>query len=115
MTFTKEQMEVLSQWEEHFKTAINAHWSRGIGTRNYATLHKIMEEATHKKRSFHPSCGNCMFNLIKDAGVLYFADKQEMMDLQNDAVAVELTEQEVKTEKAVVKTRKPRKKKEDAV
>ena len=111
MTFTKEQMETLSSFEENFRTALQSNYTRGIGTSGYTTMHRILKEATGTNLPFRPSCYSCMFRLVSTTGKLYMDDKQEMIDAQNDAHAVELTEQAVETKKAVVKTRKPRTKK----
>lgn len=108
MTFNKQQMEILSAWEDNFRTAVNSKWSRGIGTTGYVTIHKIYTEATGRKFPMHPSCGSCMLRLLQEVGGLYFADKQELIDAQNHSHAVEMTEQEMKTSKAVVKTKKRR-------
>lgn len=100
MTFTKEQMEVLSQWEGNFKTAIEAKWSRGIGTTGYTTIHRILTEATGRSHPFRPSCGSCMLSLLQTTGRLYFADKEEM----EKAHKVEVTEAEPEKKKVAVKT-----------
>lgn len=108
MTFTKEQMEVLSQWEPNFKSAIEAKWSRGIGTTGYTTMHRILTEATGKHHPYSPSCGSCSLRLIQETGRLYFADKEEM---EKAARKVEVTEAEAKPVKVPVKTKKPSTKK----
>lgn len=96
MTFTREQMQILAQWESNFGTAVRSNWARGIGRSATAQLHRIYTEATGDRRTLNASCGTCVLRLLKDAGRLYFADKEEMIALMNDKVAADLTEEKPK-------------------
>lgn len=77
MTFTEEQIQILSKYEEHFTTAVKGNWSRYPGSIALDEIHSIYCEVTGDKRKNNKSCSNCILNLLKDCGKLYFQDKDE--------------------------------------
>lgn len=77
MTFNKEQLEALSKYEPHFKTAIEADWSRYPSKEGIDTIHSIFTETTGDKRAINYNCSSCILSLLKDCGRIYFADKAE--------------------------------------
>lgn len=78
MRFTDEQMEALRDLEPYFETAVRADWSRAVPRVMMETLHRIWEEAIGHPYPFTLNCQQCQLNLLKDAGVPYFAQKAEM-------------------------------------
>lgn len=78
MVFTKEQMEMLSQYEQHFTTAIRSKYSRYPGQTGVQLIHKIYTEATKRDIHLNSSCSSCVFRLLVDCGTLYFKDKEEL-------------------------------------
>ena len=98
MTFTTEQLETLSQWEENFRTAVRAQWARNPGRSGLRVIYDIYTAATGDKRRFSDNCNHCILSLLQDCGNLYFRDLTEK--------AVTITKLEVKVsqeEKKVVR------------
>lgn len=108
MTFTEEQFQTLAKYEDYFRTAVEAAWCRYPGRAALETIHTILRDATGDRRRLNASCGVCTLNLVRDAGRLWFADKQARIDAENDRRAIELTQAAAKPRKKVtVKTAKP--------
>ena len=74
MTFTKEQLQTLSAWEENFRTAIKAKWARNPGRTALRVIYDIFTQATGDRRRFSDNCSTCILNLLTDCGKLYFED-----------------------------------------
>lgn len=70
--FTKEQFEVLKQFERQFDTALNAGYVRGINTDHM----RIIEEATGEKCS-NMSCSHCVLTYFRGLGQRYFYTKEQ--------------------------------------
>lgn len=106
MTFNDEQFQALAKYEAYFTDAVNANWCRYPGHAGLLEVHTILTKATNDRRRLNASCGKCNLSLMRDAGRLWFKDRQERIDAQNEKKAVELTEQKAaKTRKKVeVKT-----------
>lgn len=77
MTFTKEQLNTLSQWEENFRTAIRAQWARNPGRSALHVIWEIYTKATGDKRRFNDNCSTCILSLLHDCGELYYRDIEE--------------------------------------
>lgn len=106
MKFNDEQFKALSKYESHFEKAVKAAWCPYPGHAALEEVHAILK-ATGDQRRLNTSCGVCTLNLMRDAGRLYFKDKAERIDAENDKIAVELTQAKAKTRKKVtVKTEK---------
>lgn len=90
MKFTPEQMETLRDLEPYFDTAVRASWSRAVPRVLMETLHRIWEEAIGHPYPFSLNCQQCQLNLLKDAGTVYLAQKEE------ESKKVELAEEPAK-------------------
>ena len=101
MTFNDEQFQTLAKYEGYFTDAVRANWCRYPGHAALVTVHAILKDATGDRRRLNTSCGVCTLNLMRDAGRLYFADKDARIAAENDRKAVELTEKKAKTRKKV--------------
>ena len=107
MTFTEEQLNTLSAWEDNFRTAVNAQWARNPGTNGLKVIWGIFTSATGDTRRFNDNCNHCILSLLQDCGRIYFRDKEGIIARQNDAKAVELTQRDAEPMKKVaVKTTK---------
>ena len=98
MTFTTEQLQTLSQWEENFRTAVRARWARNPGRSGLRVIYDIYTSATGDQRRFSDNCNHCILSLLIDCGNAYFRDLTEK--------AVSTTKMEVKVsqeEKQVVR------------
>lgn len=107
MKLTKEQLNILSQWEENFRTAIKAQWARNPGSRNLRVIYDIYTSATGDKRRFNDNCNHCILSLLHDCGELYYRDLEELKIMESTAKEVKVS-QEAKgvVKKAKVKTTK---------
>lgn len=104
MTFTKDQIEILSKYEDYFHTATKANYTRNPGRTGLTEMHRIFKSATGSAISLNTGCGHCIYNLVKAVGVAYYKDKAEMEALANKEVKTE--DIPAKTEEKVpVKTR----------
>ena len=82
MVLTKEQIELLSPYEQHFTTAIRSRYARYPGQTGVHLIHKIYTEATGISIHLNPSCSSCVFRLLVDCGTIYFKDKEELEKLE---------------------------------
>ena len=110
MTFTKEEMEILSKYEQYFHTATKANYTRNPGRTALQEMHRIFKSATGSAIGLNTGCGHCIYNLVKAVAVAYYKDKAEMEALATKEVKAEATE--AKTEaKVSVKTKTKKAKK----
>ena len=75
--FTEKQMAFLATQERDMRTAVESNWSRYPGQANIEQMRKILEELTGQTREIRLSCSSCILNLVRDMGILYFAQKKE--------------------------------------
>lgn len=75
--FTEKQMAFLATQERDMRTAVESNWSRYPGQANIEQMRKIWEELTGQTREIRLSCSTCILNLVRDMGILYFAQKKE--------------------------------------
>lgn len=108
MTFTKEQIETLSAWEENLRTAVRAKWARNPGRAALRTIFDIYTSATGDKRRFSDNCSQCVLSLLHDCGELYYRDVEEMArkaaESKEKIKVVELSTERKKTVRKAVKT-----------
>ena len=86
MKYTPEQMEALKDLEPYIETAIRASWSRAVPRVLMETCHRIFEEASGHRYPFLLNCQQCQLNLLRDAGVPYFAQKEEQKQAEEKKV-----------------------------
>lgn len=75
--FTEKQMAFLATQERDMRTAVESNWSRYPGQANIEKMRKIWEDLTGQTREIRLSCSSCILNLVRDMGILYFAQKKE--------------------------------------
>ena len=110
MTFSKEEMEILSKYEQYFHTATKANYTRNPGRVALQEMHQIFISATGSALRLNTGCGHCIYNLVKAVAVAYYNDKAEMDALAAKAVKAEDIPAETK-EKVQVKTKTRKSKK----
>lgn len=114
MKFTKDELRILSAWEDNFNTAVNADWARNPGRTGLKTIWEIYTRATGDQERYNDNCSHCILRLLKAAGRVYFADKAELAKLEAEARKVEdkpvkvleVKHVSVKTKKRTTKTQK---------
>lgn len=72
---TKEQIEALAPYEVMFRTAVNASWCSYPGQAGIDKMLSIWNSITGSPYPYKRGCGNCLLNLVRDMGNLYFAAK----------------------------------------
>ena len=99
MTFSKEEMEILSKYEQYFHTATKANYTRNPGRTALQEMHRIFKSATGSAIGLNTGCGHCIYNLVKAVAVAYYKDKEEL------AKAEEMQLKEVKAEDIPAETK----------
>lgn len=77
MNYTDKQFDALVPYEDNFRTAVEGEWTRRIPVEGQTLIRKIYEDATATRVPFNAGCANCLINLLRRAGRLYFADKKD--------------------------------------
>ena len=77
--FKQQEMDVLSQFENNFYTAIHAGYSRNITGEKI----RIMEEISGLKCS-NRSCTHCVLMFLKSVGERYFYTKENPIMVQKE-------------------------------
>ena len=75
MTMTDEQFAALSQYEDRFKTAIDAKWCRYPGLAALQTMASVLGDVTGRAVRINSGCSRCVLHVVQDAGRVYFAEK----------------------------------------
>ena len=104
-TFTKEQIEQLSQWERNFHTAVHADWASNPGLTALSVIHRIYCGATGDRRRLNDNCQHCILDLLRDCGRIYFKDKAEF-EAQKAVSTQEAGDIPIKKVKVVTTARK---------
>ena len=110
MTFTKEEMEILSKYEQYFHTATKANYTRNPGRVALQEMHGIFKSATGSAIRLNTGCGHCIYSLVKAVAVAYYKDKEELEALASKEVKAEDIPAETE-EKVQVKTKTRKSKK----
>lgn len=114
MTFTTDQLETLSQWEENFRTAVRARWARNPGRSGLRVIYDIYTAATGDQRRFSDNCNHCILSLLTDCGRIYFQDiaeaamTKESTKESTKEVKVSQEEKQVVRKARVRTTKKPK-------
>lgn len=89
MTFTDQQFETLAPFERYFVTANRSNYGY-CGSKNAERIHAVLKEAGIYSPNHRTSytCSRCVLDLLKRAGALWLADKQERIDAANQEAAI---------------------------
>lgn len=77
MRFNAEQLEILSQFEDRFSTAVHLNYYRNTTSKSFDLINDIYAQAEGKKLANNWSCGHCSLTFLKTVGAKYFKDKEE--------------------------------------
>ena len=78
MILNAEQIQALSQYESHFRTAIESRYAKYPGANGVKTIHTIYSSVAKNVPPLNASCSSCIFRLLTEVGAIYFKDKEEM-------------------------------------
>lgn len=121
---TKEQYEILKQYEKHLSTAKNADYARNLTLAGLAQMDEVYKAIFKKESGLKSGCGKCRLRGLKDLARVYFAyqeqqakeeekrqkSQEEALEMEKNAEIVS-NELEPKTEVVETETvAKPKKK-----
>ena len=69
----------LRPYERNFKQATEAAWCSYPGQAGISKMCDIWESLTGSKYPYQPGCSNCLLNLVRDLGTIYFAQKDSVL------------------------------------
>lgn len=99
MRLTKEQIKELEPYERHFTTAVRSQFVRYPGMAALTKMHEIYKGIVPNAPRLNAGCATCAYNLVRDLGNIYFADKEEM----EKPVVVEESKPKAKPKKKATK------------
>lgn len=70
---TPAQIEELKPYEKHFGSVIRAGYSSYPGEAALEKMRSVWNELTGTPYPFRVGCSDCIMNLLRDVGTLYFA------------------------------------------
>lgn len=86
--FTKEELDILSQYENSFYTAVNLNYARNIPPSAQETIRKTYEQALEQPYSSPGSCSHCLHMMLNTVGTKYFNDKGAYLEKAAQLVEV---------------------------
>lgn len=92
---TDEQFNILSKWEDNFRTALRSQWARHPGSSALLQIHQIYSALTGTSFRLNTTCQSCVLQELQRVGKLYFAEKEIR------------AEKQAQTEKTSKTTKKP--------
>lgn len=78
MRLTPEQYKTLSQYEDHFRKAINGHYLRYPGVKGVNEIYEVYSVVMSSSKKLCHSCSRDIYRMVLDLGKIYFQDKAEM-------------------------------------
>ena len=81
MNFTREQFNVLTQWERPMRIAVYSRYLRGIGSAALAQMVGIYNSVAKTPVNVNGNCATCIYDFLVTIGRLYFADAEEWKNL----------------------------------
>lgn len=84
---TAAQITELQPYERHFKQATEAAWCSYPGQAAIDKMRDIWLDLTGTKYPYQPGCSNCLLNLVRDLGHIYFAQKEAAEKAQTPTAA----------------------------
>ena len=86
---TAEQMKALAPYERHFRQAIEAAWCSYPGQEGIRIMLDAWASITGRRYGYKPCCSNCLLNLVRDMGTIYFEQKRVLEEEAKKAAAEE--------------------------
>lgn len=114
MNYTEEQFNILAQYEDNLRTAVDGNWARNPGRTALAQINDILNGATKANHRLNAWCQQCVLSLLRSAGKLYFEDKKERETKKAEAeqkaseTALKLAETDVKPKAKKTPSKKPK-------
>lgn len=74
---TKEQYEILKQYENHLSTAKYADYARNLTLAGLAQMDEVYKAIFGKESGLKSGCGKCRLRGLKDLARVYFAYQEQ--------------------------------------
>lgn len=102
---TKKELEFLSEYEQHFKTAINSNYTRNIVKSALEKMLDIYQRETGKQYKLCAHCPVSILGFLKVVGKMYFDIVQQENEpkLKINGLEKNVTKMENKKEKKIKK------------
>lgn len=97
---TAAQVHLLEPLERNFKQATEAAWCSYPGQAAIANMLQVWTDLTGQPYAYKPGCPNCLVNLVRDLGTIYFAQKDEALAAERPVKAAETAQNGSKAPKA---------------
>jgi len=75
---TAAQIHALEPWERNFRQATEAAWCSYPGQAGINLMLEVWSNLTGGPYPYKPGCPNCLMNLVRDLGTIYFAQKDSV-------------------------------------
>ena len=116
MNYNEEQFNILAQYEDNLRTAVDGNWARNPGRTALAQINDILNGATKANHRLNAWCQQCVLSLLRSAGKLYFEDKKELEAMKAKAeaeqkaseTALKLAETDAKPKAKKTPSKKPK-------
>lgn len=77
MNFSEQTFNALAAYEKYFTTAIDGNWCPNPGRAALTIIHDALDAHDGRVTRMNYNCATCQLNLVKRAGYMYRADKEE--------------------------------------
>lgn len=82
---TADQVRELAPFERFFAQATTAAWCSYPGQAGINKMQDIWTSMTGRPYPYQPGCANCLLNLVRDMGTVYFAQKDAALAAEKAA------------------------------
>lgn len=106
---TDTQFQTLARYEDNLRQAQGGRWARHPGRTAIQSIYKTLTELAGPQPRLQTFCAPCVLRVMKEAGKLYFAEKEAREKAAADAVKEERTAKAVQTAKKEAEASKPKK------
>lgn len=76
--FTKEQLDILSEWEDRFYTSTVAKYYRNISSKSLDKIKAVYDSVDDNPYVANWSCNHCVLAFLAKVGKKYFEDKKAL-------------------------------------
>lgn len=84
---TADQVHALEGYERFFRQATEAAWCSYPGQAGINLMLDVWTSLTGSAYPYKPGCPNCLMNLVRDMGTIYFSQKDSVLAAETPAKA----------------------------
>ena len=102
---TDRQFNILAQYEDNLRTATTSTWARHPGRSAIQVIYKTLTEIAGPQPRLQAFCQPCVLRVLRNAGKLYFEEKERRAEIAREkAIDEALKKEEKKAPKTATKT-----------